>query len=104
LGNLWVAGVKPDWHGFYAGEQRRRVPLPTYPFERKSHWVEPVPPAISESLTAPEFIVGETVSAEQLEQVVNEQLRQMTRQLEHLQTCVVSRTGSSSKPESKIKP
>jgi amino acid adenylation domain-containing protein len=40
LGRLWLAGAEPDWAGFYARERRRRVPLPTYPFERKRHWVD----------------------------------------------------------------
>ena len=38
---LWAAGVSPDWTAFYANEDRLRVSLPTYPFERKLHWVEP---------------------------------------------------------------
>jgi amino acid adenylation domain-containing protein len=42
LGQLWLAGVKPDWEGFYASEKRRRVSLPTYPFERKRYWIEPL--------------------------------------------------------------
>ena len=41
LGRLWVAGATPDWDRLHAGERRRRVPLPTYPFERKRFWVEP---------------------------------------------------------------
>jgi len=42
LGQLWVAGVKPDWPGgFHARERRQIVTLPTYPFERKRHWIEP---------------------------------------------------------------
>jgi acyl transferase domain-containing protein/acyl carrier protein len=40
LGQLWLAGADADPDGFYAGERRRRVPLPTYPFERQRHWVE----------------------------------------------------------------
>ncbi|HEX2187809.1 MAG TPA: type I polyketide synthase, partial [Longimicrobiaceae bacterium] len=40
LGRLWMAGVRPDWAGFADGERRRRVPLPTYPFERLKYWVE----------------------------------------------------------------
>jgi amino acid adenylation domain-containing protein len=40
LGRLWVSGVRIDWQGFYAGQGRRRVPLPTYPFERRRHWIE----------------------------------------------------------------
>jgi acyl transferase domain-containing protein len=41
LGRLWVAGVEPDWDAFYDGERRRRVALPTSPFERQRHWVDP---------------------------------------------------------------
>jgi acyl transferase domain-containing protein len=41
LGRLWLAGVHIDWPGFYRHEQRRRVVLPTYPFERKRYWIEP---------------------------------------------------------------
>jgi acyl transferase domain-containing protein len=40
LGKLWLAGVRVDWPAFSAAEERRRVPLPTYPFERKRHWIE----------------------------------------------------------------
>ncbi|HVR99816.1 MAG TPA: condensation domain-containing protein [Thermoanaerobaculia bacterium] len=41
LGKLWLAGVDAEWKGFYADERRRRVRLPTYPFERQRYWVEP---------------------------------------------------------------
>ena len=40
LGSLWVKGFEPDWNNFYAYEQRRRIPTPTYPFERKRYWVD----------------------------------------------------------------
>ncbi|BAY50149.1 beta-ketoacyl synthase (plasmid) [Scytonema sp. HK-05] len=41
LGKLWLAGVQVDWSRFYAREQRHRLPLPTYPFERQRYWLEP---------------------------------------------------------------
>ncbi|NJO61831.1 MAG: acyltransferase domain-containing protein [Richelia sp. RM2_1_2] len=41
LGRLWLAGVQVNWFGFYAQEQRHRIPLPTYPFERQRYWIEP---------------------------------------------------------------
>ncbi len=41
LGRLWLAGVRLNREHFYEGEQRRRVTLPTYPFERRRYWVEP---------------------------------------------------------------
>ena len=30
-----------DWTGVHGNVPRRRVPLPTYPFERKRYWVDP---------------------------------------------------------------
>ncbi len=39
LGKLWLAGVSVDWTGFYARERRSRLPLPTYPFERRRYWI-----------------------------------------------------------------
>lgn len=40
LAQLWVAGIDIDQagHGRTAG---RRIPLPIYPFERKSYWIDP---------------------------------------------------------------
>ncbi len=39
LGELWLAGVMPDWASLHTGERRRRMPLPTYPFERQHYWI-----------------------------------------------------------------
>ncbi len=43
LGRAWSAGAAIDWPGFAAHETRHRIPLPTYPFDRRSYWVEPQP-------------------------------------------------------------
>ncbi len=43
LGKLWLAGATPDWKALWAGQERRRVPLPTYPFERQRHWIDAAP-------------------------------------------------------------
>ncbi|HEY6802575.1 MAG TPA: condensation domain-containing protein [Pyrinomonadaceae bacterium] len=40
LGRFWQAGCKVDWSGFYRFERRRRLSLPTYPFERQRYWIE----------------------------------------------------------------
>lgn len=40
LGQLWLAGVGLDWAVMHGGEKRRRVPLPTYPFQRQRFWIE----------------------------------------------------------------
>ncbi len=41
LGQLWLEGASIDWTGIYADQDRHRLPLPTYPFERQRYWVEP---------------------------------------------------------------
>jgi amino acid adenylation domain-containing protein len=41
LGRLWAAGVQPKWQRVWSNEKRKRTALPTYPFERKKHWIDP---------------------------------------------------------------
>ncbi len=41
LGRLWLAGVSVDWPRIHATQTRHRVPLPTYPFQRERHMIEP---------------------------------------------------------------
>jgi acyl transferase domain-containing protein len=41
LGTLWLNRVLIDWRMFHAHEPRRRVPLPTYAFERSRYFVDP---------------------------------------------------------------
>lgn len=57
LGQLWLAGVAVDWSAFHAHEQRQRVLLPTYPFERQRYWVEPASAnaAMTRSAATPEL-------------------------------------------------
>jgi acyl transferase domain-containing protein len=43
LGKLWLAGVQVDWESFSARDRHRRLPLPTYPFERQRCWIEARP-------------------------------------------------------------
>jgi acyl transferase domain-containing protein/SAM-dependent methyltransferase len=38
LAALYVRGVRIDWPGFDRDRSRRRVELPTYPFQRKRYW------------------------------------------------------------------
>jgi malonyl CoA-acyl carrier protein transacylase/SAM-dependent methyltransferase len=40
LSRLYAEGVDVDWDGFDREYPRRRVHLPTYPFERKRYWVD----------------------------------------------------------------
>jgi acyl transferase domain-containing protein/acyl carrier protein len=42
LGEVWLNGGSVNWAGFYRHERRRRVTLPTYPFERQRYWIGPL--------------------------------------------------------------
>ena len=58
LGSLWTLGANPDWNAFHAGYRRKRVLLPTYPFERHRHWVDapvskPAQPQLAAAATPP---------------------------------------------------
>ena len=40
VAGAWEAGLGLRFEGLHAGEVRRRLSLPTYPFERRRYWVE----------------------------------------------------------------
>ncbi|MUG94287.1 SDR family NAD(P)-dependent oxidoreductase [Scytonema sp. UIC 10036] len=40
LSQLYVAGVEVDWSGFERDYLRKKVALPTYPFQRQRYWIE----------------------------------------------------------------
>jgi iturin family lipopeptide synthetase A len=42
IGELWLYGKSIDWSEFYRRQERRRVSLPTYPFEGQPYWIEKV--------------------------------------------------------------
>ncbi|GAA2696431.1 hypothetical protein GCM10010412_090320 [Nonomuraea recticatena] len=48
LARLWLSGVTLDWDAYHgraadaaAGGLPGRIPLPTYPFQRQRHWIDP---------------------------------------------------------------
>ena len=42
-GRLWLRGRPLDWRALDGRPRPARVSLPTYPFQRSRHWVEPAP-------------------------------------------------------------
>jgi acyl transferase domain-containing protein/thioesterase domain-containing protein len=61
LGQLWMCGQSIDWLALHSDEMARRIPLPTYPFERERFWIaaggESLPGA-SAAASAPAARVG----------------------------------------------
>lgn len=97
MGRLWLAGVAPDWSAFQSG-QRQRIPLPTYPFERKRFWVEPTPRNASAARDAdtahsqvenqaptPGQDLSGSVHADGVERLLQQQLALISEQLRTLQ-------------------
>ncbi len=41
MGRLWTVGLPVDWDAINGDTRPRRVPLPTYPFERTDAWLPP---------------------------------------------------------------
>ncbi|MBA2651067.1 MAG: amino acid adenylation domain-containing protein [Tatlockia sp.] len=41
IGTLWSLKNEIHWEPLYANEIRKRISLPTYAFERQSHWITP---------------------------------------------------------------
>jgi amino acid adenylation domain-containing protein len=60
IGMAWLNGAKIPWQELYAkyfkdpGQQRYRIPLPTYPFERERFWFDVAPLEFSISLPGAE--------------------------------------------------
>ncbi len=60
LAKLWLAGVAIDWPGVHSRERRRRLELPSYPFERRRFWAEGAIPASPRPALAGVPAAGET--------------------------------------------
>ena len=41
LARAWQSGLELDWRRLHGKTSPRRIPLPTYPFERQRFWIEP---------------------------------------------------------------
>ncbi len=50
LGQAWSLGAEVDWQAYYEKEDRCRISLPTYPFERVRHWIDPLPQSSAKEL------------------------------------------------------
>ena len=40
IGKLWLNGIEIDWNNLYENDRPKRIPLPTYPFQKENYWIE----------------------------------------------------------------
>ena len=92
LAQLWLTGVNVDWRGYYKGQRRRRVPLPTYPFQRQTFWIDPAPPepATDENGHSPhkETVPVEYPAHTAMGDVISQQLDLISEQLSVLEKMI----------------
>ncbi|MBB4802525.1 amino acid adenylation domain-containing protein [Flavobacterium nitrogenifigens] len=60
LGELWLRGINPDWKAFYGQQQRQKIDLPNYIFDRKPCWIEPL--GVPETIVPQKTAVSETLA------------------------------------------
>jgi len=53
VGAIWEKGALVDWESFYGEQNRNRVALPTYRFQRQRYWIEPDTRASSQESPGP---------------------------------------------------
>jgi myxalamid-type polyketide synthase MxaB len=70
LGRLYVEGIEIDWAGLDRPYARRRIVLPTYPFQRERYWVEAKAPSPAAEPVDGHPLVGRRVTSPRLHESV----------------------------------
>ncbi len=81
FGRLWIAGRSIDWAKTRSAPGRR-VPLPTYPFDRKRHWVDPTQSDGRNQIANSESVAQSADTLETSRQVIEQQLAVLAAQLQ----------------------
>ncbi|KAF2328719.1 polyketide synthase [Flavobacterium ginsenosidimutans] len=71
LGDLWMKGLNPDWKAYFSEQQRQKIELPSYVFDRKLCWIEPLGTLDSLVIQAPAISEAPTVAVQVDHQEVN---------------------------------
>ncbi|TQV86002.1 SDR family NAD(P)-dependent oxidoreductase [Aliikangiella coralliicola] len=89
---LWVNGLELDWNKLYQSEgsvktKPNRIPLPTYPFDNKRYWIEPVVDSVSQTGDSqPDNQQSATNKVNAGSEVVNSSLSDVLHSLLHTNT------------------
>ncbi len=96
LGHLWQTGAHIDWQIGVENGRRLRVPLPTYPFERKRYWVEPPqePEQSMQMLSQSSQQVNRPVSVSQKQENTMSEKQSNTATLSHYRAQIMQKLVS----------
>jgi amino acid adenylation domain-containing protein len=83
LGRLWYENADIQWRQFYRDESRRRISLPTYPFERKRYWIDPIPYHTCTQQNSFSQAAGKTILPQQSNIALQTQLQEKTSKEAH---------------------
>lgn len=73
LSHLYLRGTQIDWQEFAPDYQGQKIHLPTYPFERKSYWINPAKTMnVQQSSTKPSSTDSTTAIASTLQTILAE--------------------------------
>jgi glutamate-1-semialdehyde aminotransferase/malonyl CoA-acyl carrier protein transacylase len=75
-GRLWLHGIELDWESLRHHAPVRRRRLPTYPFERERHWIEPAPSAQDPTAEGPQGPFESPISEDQPAPIVSSEQSQ----------------------------
>jgi acyl transferase domain-containing protein len=78
LATLYVRGAAVDWSGFDRDYARRRVDLPTYPFQRQRYWVE----TVNNGQAKPESLSQENIQTQIVNLLHRGDAQQLAQELE----------------------
>ena len=77
LGKLWVSGIDVDWQAFFENENRQRIPLPVYPFEKRKFFIAPrtAEPQFGEQKSTAELQFGDVADQVSIGKMENGSLK-----------------------------
>ena len=68
--HLYASGVSIDWNSFYKGQSYLKIPLPTYPFQRKRYWIDKVTPTTFIGTTTGHPLLGTKTELASTNQII----------------------------------
>lgn len=94
LGELWLRGINPDWKAFYGSQERQKISLPSYVFDRKHCWIDP--PSFQIKNLSPDIIETQSLSSDHDDTIIKNIMMRKTTILSQIYSIVSQTSGIDS--------